>query len=127
MWTSKETEVINKDEYRFTVEEFKRGEDQMVFLHIDILKWTPSVFKELLRNWKFFREHVTCPLFAYAGADQETWEHFVTRLGFRFFQDVVCENGALRRLFVHTKENNNALTHFIDDQQLECVNCGREH
>jgi hypothetical protein len=104
-----EVPVIDKDDYYFAIEEYRRGEDQMVFLHLTVHKWTPSVFKEILRNWKLFREYVTCPLYAIGGVEHpEKWEAFVSRLGFKFLIDVVCENGAKRRLFVHYKENNKA-------------------
>jgi hypothetical protein len=104
-----ETAVLDKPEYYFALEEFRRGEDQMVFVHITVRKWTVSVFKEILRNWKLFREYVTCPLYAIGGVeDLDKWETFVSRLGFKFLQDVICENGEHRRLFIHFKNNKAA-------------------
>lgn len=107
-----EVPIIDKDEYYFAVDELRRprddgSEDQMVFIHLSIFKWTPSVYKEVLRNWKSFREHVVCPLYAVGGVVEEDvakWERFVTRLGFKFLTNVVCTNGAERRLFIHQKE-----------------------
>lgn len=102
-----EVTVHDTDTYFFALEEFRRGEDQMVFLHLVVHEWKPSVFKEILRNWKLFRKHVTCPLYVVAGVeDVEKWEAFVSLLGFKPFIDVVLENGRPRRLFVHFKENN---------------------
>ena len=104
-----EVTVHDTNTYYFALEEFRRGEDQMVFLHLTIHEWKPSVFKEILRNWKLFRKHVTCPLYVTAGiAAVEKWEAFVSLLGFKPFIDVVLENGTPRRLFVHFKENNKA-------------------
>ncbi len=102
-WKSQgEVPVIDNDDYFCLVEEFKRGEEQMVFCHMLVFNWTPSVYKDFVRKWRLFRKHVTCPLYAVAGpTDVERWEKFVTRLGFTFVMPVVCENGAERRLFVH--------------------------
>jgi len=106
MWQiSEEQPIIDKDAYYFAIEEFRRGEDQMVFVHLTVHDWSLRTFKEILRNWKLFRSHVSCPLFAVGGVqDAAKWERFVSRLGFKFHSNVVCENGAERRLFIHTKE-----------------------
>jgi hypothetical protein len=49
---------------------------------------------------------VTCPVYAVGGVeDTDLWEHFVSVLGFKFLQDVICKNGAHRRLFIHIKNN----------------------
>lgn len=108
MWTPQgEVPIIDCPDYYFSLEEFRRGEDQMVFVHVNVYRWTASVFKEILRNWRLFRQHVVCPLFAVAGEDSsEKWERFVSRLGFKFHSNVVCENGAERRLFVHILDKN---------------------
>lgn len=103
-----ETPIIDKDEYYFAIDELKRNDDQMIFVHLLVYEHTPSIYKEILRNWKLFRECVTCPLFAVAGIkDTVKWEKFVSRLGFQFHMNVVCENGEERRLFVHYKKKNN--------------------
>lgn len=110
-WRALDEQVlIDKDTYHFAIEEFQRGEDRMLFVHLRVRKWSLSVFKEILRNWRLFRECVTCPVYAVGGVDDTTkWERFVTRLGFRYLTDVVCENGATRRLMLHTKNNNKAV------------------
>lgn len=105
-WTSQgETVGIDKPEYRFTIEEFRCNEDQMVFMHLEVHKWSPSVAKEILRNWKLFRQCVRCPVFAYGGEGSvEKWVRFVSLLGFKFLTNIICENGEHRRLFVHYKQ-----------------------
>lgn len=107
-----EVVLIDKAEYHFAVEEFRCKEDQMVFLHLTVHQWTPAVYKEILRNWKLFRECVTCPLYA-VGDDKHpaTWERFVSRLGFKPLMNVVCENGVERRLFIHLKEKQDEFIH----------------
>jgi hypothetical protein len=100
-----EISVIEKPEYHFVIEEWKKGEHQMLFLHLTVHKWSLSVFKEILRNWKLFRQCVQCPVFAIGGTDDtEKWERFVSTLGFLPLQNVICENGAERRLFIHSNK-----------------------
>lgn len=127
-----ETPAIDKDEYYFAIEELRRaapsgvGEDQMIFVHLLVYEHSVSIYKEILRNWKLFRECVTCPLYAVCGVkDTVKWEKFVSRLGFKFLMNIVCENGEARRLFVHKKENKNNEPYVqyehcrLNDQQLK--------
>lgn len=101
-----ETPVIDKDEYYFAIEELRKGEDQMIFVHLLVYDHTVSIYKEILRNWHLFRQCVTCPVFAVAGVkDTVKWEKFVSRLGFQYLMDIYCENGEPRRLFVHYANN----------------------
>lgn len=114
-----EVPVVDNDDYYFALEEYRRGNDQMVFVHLTVHKWTPRVFKELIKRWKQFREYVTCPLYAVGGVeDVEKWEAFVSLLGFKFLMNVVCENGAERRLFIHNKENNKNERKVLPDDKL---------
>lgn len=109
-WIAQEEVVVRDlEEYHFALEEFRRGEDQMVFVHLTVHEWTLSTFKKILREWKLFRECVTCPLYAVGGVEEpQRWEKFVSRLGFTPLAEVICENGAKRRLFIHTIKNNKA-------------------
>lgn len=105
-----EIPLIDKDEYYFAIDEYRMDSAVLVFVHLTVHEWTLSVFKEILRNWKLFRECVTCPVFAVGGVedtDVEKWERFVTLLGFQFHMNIVCENGFERRLFIHTNKKNN--------------------
>lgn len=101
-----EVSVIDKSEYYFALEEYIRnGTDHMVFIHLCVHIWSPSVYKEVFRNWKLFRQCVTCPLFAVAGVEDDAkWERFVERLGFKFLSEVICENGVPRRMYIHFQE-----------------------
>jgi hypothetical protein len=105
VWVSQgETPVVDNADYFFLIEEFRRNEDRMVFVHLLVFNWTLRVYKEFLREWARFRKHVTCPLYAVAGpTDVARWEKFVSRMGFTPLMPVICENGAKRRLFVHIK------------------------
>ncbi|UGA46791.1 hypothetical protein HU230_0012410 [Bradyrhizobium quebecense] len=94
-------EVLGTDEYAIHIEDFRRGQDTFLLLHLRFTRWTPSVFKRFIAHWTLLRQCVTAPLFALGEVDDDKWERFVTRFGFRFLQTVKCENGETRRLFIH--------------------------
>ena len=94
--------VLDKPEYLFDIDEYRRGQEQFLLAHISVHEWSPRVLKMILHDWRLFRQCVTAPLFACAGpGDTDKWERFVSRLGFRFLRNVICENGEPRRLFIH--------------------------
>lgn len=90
---------VDDDDYQLRLTEERSGDNSMVFIHLKVKRWTSSVLKRLLRDFKLLRQHVTCPLFCYADDDDEKWEHFVTHFGFRPLTTVLLNNGEARRLF----------------------------
>lgn len=94
------------DSFWFEVDEYLRPRDdavgdQLLMAHVRVVRWSPSVRKEIHRVWKAFRACVTIPVFAIGEVDDNKWERFVRLLGFEPFQEVTCENGGHRRLFIH--------------------------
>lgn len=105
-----ETILIDKPEYFFVIEEQRSPEGQsMLFMHLTVnADWTPSLAKEVMRNWKMFRQCVTCPVFAVsADNDIPKWKKFIEWLGFKFHIEGICEDGQQRLCFVHYNEKNN--------------------
>lgn len=94
--------VLLNDEYELHIDEYVRDEDQFLLLHLRFLKWTPSVFKRFSAHWRALRSCVAAPLFALGECDDDKWQRFVTRFGFKYLHTVICENGESRRLFIHT-------------------------
>ena len=91
------------DDYWFELDEYKRASgDQFLLAHIRVFKWTPSVCKRIRAQWRVLRGFVTCPLFACPEVDDDRWCKFVGMLGFKPLQQVVCNNGETRPLFIHT-------------------------
>jgi hypothetical protein len=88
------------DDWWFHIDEYKRGQDQFLLVHLRVKNWNLSTLKQIAREWKLFRQCVTAPLYALADIDDDKWERFVTRFGFRFLCNIVCNNGEQRRLFV---------------------------
>jgi hypothetical protein len=96
--------VLECPVYSFTLDEYGRGADRMVFAHLAVHKWSLSGLKQIIHDFTVFRQHVVCPLYAVALVDDEKWSAFVGLLGFKFLTNVLCENGEQRRLFVSLKE-----------------------
>ena len=108
-WHEITTHVVRDiPEYRFALEEWRNGDRQMVFVHMNVREWTKAALKQMLHEFKIFRKCVTCPLYAVAGEDAgDKWEDFVALFGFSYLTDVICNNGESRRLFWLPNEKNN--------------------
>ena len=98
--------ALERPEYIFELDEFRRGDDQMVFVHLWVKKWAPRVFKQIIREWRAFRKVAPGPLYAVGEDDDSKWERFVRTLGFEELTDAVCENGEQRRVFISLPKNN---------------------
>lgn len=96
--------VVKHPEYWCEIDEYRRGDDQLLLGHIRFIKVSPSAFKRLLKEWRLLRQCVTAPIFAVCGeGSPEVWERFVAHLGFQpFGMEVECNNGALRQLYIST-------------------------
>lgn len=94
------------DSFWFEVDEYLRPRDdaagdQLLMAHVRVVRWSPSVRKEIFRVWEAFRACVTIPVFAIGEVDDDKFERFMRLLGFEPFQSIICENGEHRRLFIH--------------------------
>lgn len=94
-------EIVSSPEYEAHIDEHRRGQDTFLLMHIRVHSFSPATFKKIKTQWRLLRQCVTAPLFALAEVDDEKWERFVSHLGFKFLQEVICENGESRRLFIH--------------------------
>jgi hypothetical protein len=94
--------ALTTDDYWFDLDEYERGQDKLLAVHLRFDRFTPSIMKNVIHQWRVFRQCVTAPVTAIGEVDDEKWERFVTRLGFRYCKEVICINGKKRRLFIHT-------------------------
>jgi hypothetical protein len=102
--------VYDKPEYFFDLEEWRCGDRQMVFVHLLFHKWSPRVLRQALEDWRVFREHVACPLYAMGQDDDDKWAKFVSLFGFKFLADgLACTDGRSRRIFYHAKDCPSAI------------------
>jgi hypothetical protein len=70
----------------------------------DRSSFSTSIMKRVLRDWAWFRECVSAPLFAFGETDDSKWERFVSLLGFKSLNTDVVWEGKSRRLYVHHKD-----------------------
>lgn len=92
-------------DYTFELDEYRDEHGQQLMLsHIRMKRWSASVLKRLLRDWRVLRQCVTCPLFACPQVDDARWVKFVTRLGYRPLQKIICNDGLERPLYIHTTD-----------------------
>lgn len=95
--------ILDYPEYTCELDEYRSGEHKIFVAHIVFTKFTPTVFKRFLREWRTFRTVVKMPIFAHNGdGEMETWKHFVTSIGFVDTGDTLTfANGTVRPLFIH--------------------------
>ncbi len=94
--------LFTTDDFWFDVDEYERGGDQMLIAHVRVVRWSPSVRKELHRVWDIFRQCVPAPIYTMGEVDDDKFERFVRGFGYEPHQTITCANGELRRLFIHT-------------------------
>lgn len=108
-WSSGGSWIANDTpDYVFEVEEFHRGTDQMVFVHLMVRTWTPRALKQMLHDFEVFREAVPLPcVYAVGDLGDDKWAHFVRLFGFQPLSEVDCTDGSRRQLFIHLKDTTN--------------------
>jgi hypothetical protein len=97
--------VVDRPEYNCSLEEFRNGPHQMMFIHLTVHQWTKQALKIMKREFALLREHVTCPLYGAGDVDDDKWSSFVKLFGFKFLRNVNCTDGKQRRLFIHIKDD----------------------
>jgi hypothetical protein len=97
-----ETIAIDNNEYELALEEFRRGDDQMVFIHLWVKKdWSLALLKRFKYEFGVLRQHIKCPLYAMSEADDDKWSKFVTLFGFKPLSEALCTDGVSRRIYWH--------------------------
>lgn len=93
------------------MDEYVRAGDgaQLLIMHIqvDSLRFSPSVYKQILRDWRAFRACTDAPLVGIEDTpDDMKWERFVSRLGFKYSnQRIPLTDGSSLRVFVSVKDD----------------------
>lgn len=98
----KRHDVRRTDDYWFEIDEYKNDSgEQFLLVHLQFMKWTMSVLKQVVRDFRLFREHCRAPLFACTENPDAKWVKFITMMGYRFQQNIACNDGAVRPLYIH--------------------------
>jgi hypothetical protein len=96
-------EGVKNDDYLFELDEYRRLTDnaQMMLAHIRVYRWSPTIFKRCLREWRLLRTIIKCDIFVSPQDDTPEWHKFVTAMGFKPFTQVICNDGVKRPLYLH--------------------------
>jgi hypothetical protein len=96
--------ALTQPEYWFDIDEYRRGDDQMIFAHLRFSSFSASILRKALHDWRVFREYVPAPVFCFGTDDDAKFERFVTLFGFKSLNTDVVWEGKSRRLFLHLKD-----------------------
>lgn len=98
------THLAHKTDYcTFELDEYRTDEgQQMLLAHLRVHQWSPSALRNIRRDWAAFRSVVRGPLYASPMNHDVKWERFVTKMGWRPFSTVLCQDGIERPLYIHT-------------------------
>lgn len=93
--------LVKCPEYESVLDEFRCDNEQMLLMHIDVFRYSPSVRKRMDREWRCLRACTDALIFAIEPEpDDEKWERFVKPFGFVFSSRIPCTDGRSRRVFV---------------------------
>src|SRR6187455_1070457 len=88
-----ETTAVERPEYYCGLQEFRRGDDQMVFIHLTVRKWSKKTLKLALHDFALLRQFVTCPLYCAGEVDDKKFANWVRLFGFKFLTQAICTDG----------------------------------
>jgi hypothetical protein len=111
--------ILQYPEYWFQIDEY-RSEDgqQVLFAHLRFDEFNKSILSRAWKEWKLFRQLTDVPVFAYSEDPSEKFHAFVTMFGFKpTGQEIVCNNGERRRLYVSIKDLPHVRPEFNNSEQ----------
>jgi hypothetical protein len=104
--------VIDRPEYVFEVEELRDGNgNQMIFIHLAVHQWSKAILKQLIAEFKAFRECTDAPLYCTSPVNDEKWRHFLSFFGWKHLIDA-AEGQAL---YISIKDNKNGARNLEDE------------
>lgn len=108
-----EHELSDNQDYRAVLHELRDEDDnQLLAIHMDVRRFSPSVLKRMEREFSALRSCTDATIFAIEDIpDDAKWERYVRHMGFEYSSRVECTDGNSRRTFVSKKKNNDDLQH----------------
>ena len=93
--------IISHSDYEVIFEEFRdSASNQIILVHLEAKRFSPSVLKHMRRDWRDIRSITQADLFAIEPSPNDTkWERFAQPFGFQYFRTVNTDEGP-RRMFV---------------------------
>lgn len=80
---------------------------QMLMIHLDVHNFSRSVLRRLHAVVDLWRPKLPPIIFTQPANDSPLFEKFVSRFGWQFLNDCICEDGQNRRIFVNYLRNPN--------------------
>lgn len=103
-----EHELSKHPEYRAVLHELRDGDQQMLTIHLDVKRFSPSVMKRIKAEFAALRECTDAPIFAFETApDDHKFARFLAHVGLEPSSRVLCADGRSCRCFVSQKKNKN--------------------
>lgn len=95
--------VVKNEDYHFEVDEFRRGDDQLLLVHCRVFRWKPSVLKRMLLDWRFIRANViTQTVYCTGMNDDDKFRRWCRLFDFKLYLDAVpTDCGEPRSLYVN--------------------------
>jgi len=88
--------VITTDYYIIYTEDV----NGLLFVHMDVLKWTKSIKKEFSKDWNDWARKQKQPIYAMPFIDDEKMIKFVSMIGFKLIENHNCLDGITRKLYL---------------------------
>ena len=88
--------VITTDYYIIYTEDV----NGLLFVHMDVLKWTKSIKKEFSKDWNDWARKQKQPIYAMPFIDDEKMSKFVSMIGFKLIENHNCLDGITRKLYL---------------------------
>ncbi len=99
------TLVVSTPDFDCSTNMIELGPDEhMMFGHIDVYRFGPSVLKELLRLWPEVRKGLPQIIFTMGQTPGRKFHNFVSLLGFIPINDAPCTDGRIRTIYAHFKD-----------------------
>lgn len=76
----------------------------LYMVHLDVFRWSKDVLKQLLFEWSFLRPTLPNIVFCMPNNPGRKFNNFVSHFGWNFIADIPCDDGLLRPIYAHFKE-----------------------
>lgn len=94
--------LIKRPEYHLELEHTPLGGGNVAFsLHFEVFKWSPAVYKLMKQDWAAIRPLIDAPILAANVDEDEKWVKFIQKFGFRYFKEVIGNDGSVRGLYLN--------------------------
>jgi hypothetical protein len=88
--------VITTNDYIIYTEDV----NGLLFVHMDVLKWTKSIKKEFSKDWNDWARKQNQDIYAMPFIDDEKMSKWTSMIGFKVIENHKCLDGITRKLYL---------------------------